>query len=65
MTPLNSSNLRGYEYQSDTRLLKVTFMSGRTYVYQDVPQDVADGLGSADSPGKYFNSSIKDTYSGG
>jgi len=46
-------------------MLKITFTSGRTYVYNDVPQDVVDGLASAESPGRYFSSSIKDTYSGG
>lgn len=65
MTPLNSSNLRGFDYEPRSRMLKITFQSGRTYVYNDVPQDVVDGLESAESPGKYFNSSIKDTYSGG
>jgi len=65
MIPLNSSNLMGYDYEPETRMLKITFMSGRTYIYEDVPQDVVDGLASAISPGRYFNASIKDTYSGG
>jgi len=65
VTPLNSSNLRGFDYEPRSRMLKITFTSGRTYVYNDVPQDVVDGLASAESPGRYFSSSIKDTYSGG
>jgi len=62
MQALNSSNLAGYYYDPATRMLKIQFVSGGTHVYNDVPQDVADGLGSAESPGKYFNSSIKNTY---
>ena len=62
MQPLNSSNLQGYDYDPDTRLLKIRFVSGRTYSYADVPPDVADGLSSASSPGQYFNSAIKDQF---
>jgi lysyl-tRNA synthetase class 2 len=62
VTPLASSNLAGYDYQEDTRLLKITFQSGRTYIFNDVPQDVVDGLAQASSPGQYFNANIKNTY---
>lgn len=62
MTPLNSSNLAGYDYDPASRLLKIQFTSGRTYVYEGVPQEVADGLSTASSPGQYFNSSIKHVY---
>jgi hypothetical protein len=65
MPPLDSSNLASYDYDADSRVLSITFVSGRTYRYKDVPQDVADGLGSADSPGRYFNSSIKNVYAEG
>lgn len=64
-TPLNSSNLYAYRYDEQTRLLQIRFVSGRTYAYKDVPQDVADGLGSAGSPGQYFNNSIKGTFAEG
>ena len=62
MPPLNSSNLRSYEYDAEQGTLLITFVSGKTYKYADVPQDVADGLGTASSPGQYFNSEIKNTY---
>ncbi len=62
MPALNSSNLASYDYDPDTAVLKIQFVSGRTYTYADVPPDVADGLGSASSPGQYFNSAIKDQY---
>lgn len=62
MTPLRSSNLVGYEYDAERQELKITFHSGRTYTYGSVPQDIAEGLGQADSPGRYFNNSIKGVY---
>lgn len=65
MTPLASSNLAGYEYDPDGRTLRIAFHSGRSYSYQDVPQDVVDGLSSASSPGQYFNNSIKNVFQQG
>lgn len=62
VTPLSSSNLSAYNYDPDTQLLTIQFASGRSYDYKNVPQDVADGLGQADSPGKYFNNNIKNVY---
>jgi len=63
---LSSSNLAGYDYDPNTKTLTITFRgSGRTYRYMDVPEQVADGLASASSPGTYFNSAIKDAYSTG
>lgn len=60
---LSSSNLDAYRYDPDTQELQVRFKtSGLTYSYADVPQDVAQGLGSADSAGKYFAQSIKGAY---
>lgn len=63
MIPLASSNLSGYEYDEASQTLSIRFQSGRTYRYGSVPQDVADGLGSADSPGRYFNANIKNNFS--
>lgn len=62
MKPLASSNLAGYDYDAQTRVLQIQFTSGRTYSYNDVPQDVVDGLEQASSPGQYFNAHIKGTY---
>lgn len=62
MIPLSSSNLSAYDYDEETRTLRITFKSGRTYTYADVPQSIADGLGTASSPGGYFNATIKNQY---
>ena len=65
MTPLNSSNLAAYDYDPDSRMLTIRFVSGRTYAYRDVPADIADGLSTANSPGQFFNSNIKNTFAQG
>jgi hypothetical protein len=61
-TPLASSNLSAMRYDEQSRTLQIRFQSGRSYDYQDVPADVADGLKQADSPGRYFLNSIKGVY---
>lgn len=63
MTPLASSNLDGCDYADDTRELTIAFKSGSVYVYSGVPREVYEGLTGAISPGRYFQSSIKDAYS--
>jgi lysyl-tRNA synthetase, class II len=59
---LNSSVLSMAEYDDEAQTLDLTFNSGRTYTYHDVPKDVYDGLVSSSSPGQYYNSQIKDIY---
>lgn len=59
---LSSSNLDAMRYDPAEKLLQVRFKSGRTYDFAGVPQDIADGLENAGSPGAYFNSAIKGVY---
>jgi lysyl-tRNA synthetase, class II len=61
-TALNSSALSSATYDDESRELELTFSSGRTYTYHDVPKDVYDGLVSSSSPGRYYNEAIKDIY---
>ncbi len=63
MPALKSSNLASCEYDAEARSLAITFRSGSTYRYSDVPETVYEGLLSAASPGSYFASRIKDAYS--
>ena len=63
MPSVRSSALARVSYDGATRTLSATFRdSGRTYVYQDVPQEVYDGLIAADSLGGYFNACIRDHF---
>ena len=36
--------------------------SNRLYVYQDVPQEVYDGLAAAESAGRYYGQNIKNKF---
>jgi hypothetical protein len=40
----------------------VTFVSGRRYVYAEVPPDVFDAFKTASSRGAFFNYEIRDRY---
>ena len=42
--------------------MTVTFVTGRRYVYQGVPQDVVTAFRSAPSRGAFFNVEIRDEY---
>ncbi|QIP01450.1 KTSC domain-containing protein [Bradyrhizobium symbiodeficiens] len=57
-----SSVIRFFRYAPETRELKVTFVSGRLYVYEDVPAEVAVAFREARSKGTYFNREIRDRY---
>jgi hypothetical protein len=57
-----SSVIRNYSYSAKNSELMITFVSGRRYVYTDVPQDVFDAFKAATSKGTFFNSEIRDYY---
>ena len=57
-----SSVIRFFRYAPDSRELKVTFVSGRLYVYEDVPPEVAAAFRNARSKGTFFNHEIRDRY---
>ena len=57
-----STVIRRFAYDPDRRELWVEFVSGRRYIYEDVPDEVASTFGSAFSRGVYFNSRIRDRF---
>ena len=57
-----SSVIRRYRYDPVLRALEVTFVSGKVYVYGDVPPEVFEGLSAAASKGRFFNEHIRDCY---
>jgi hypothetical protein len=57
-----SSVIRSYSYSAKNSELTITFVSGRRYVYTDVPEEVFDAFKAARSKGSYFNSEIRDCY---
>jgi hypothetical protein len=57
-----STVIRSHSYDPETGELKITFVTGRRYAYDDVPQDVADAFKAAFSRGTFFNQHIRDHY---
>jgi hypothetical protein len=63
MTCLQSNALKSVSYNETEHALVATFRdSGRTYVYEDVPQELYDALLFADSVGAFFNTHIRDNF---
>lgn len=70
MTPLKSSMLTAADWtpkssnamDNDLGTLTVTFKSGRSYTFDNVPEDVYQGLITAESPGSYYHENIKGQY---
>jgi KTSC domain len=57
---LNSSVIRAVNYDRSALTLEVTFTTGRTYTYFEVPDWKYDELITASSAGQYFNAHIRD-----
>jgi hypothetical protein len=57
-----STVIRRFAYHPDRQELWVEFVSGRRYVYEAVPESVAEALRSALAKGVYFNSRIRDRF---
>jgi len=63
MPYVQSAALEQVSYDAAAHTLCATFReTGRTYLYQDVPQELYDGLIFADSLGRYFNAHIRDHF---
>lgn len=63
MPYVQSSALEQVSYDEKTHTLRATFReTHRTYIYEDVPQEVYDGLIFADSLGGYFNAHIRNHF---
>ncbi len=57
-----SSQLDMLEYDSEQRILLVTFISGDQYEYDNVSRAVLGALVASESPGKAFSELIRDKY---
>lgn len=57
-----STVIRRFDYSPERRELMVEFVTGRRYVYLEVPEDEARSLRGAFAKGRYFNSKIRDRY---
>ena len=59
MIIVESSNIAAVGYDLETKELHVEFNSGKTYAYQDVPEETANNFVKAESVGKYFHAYIR------
>ena len=57
-----SSNIKGAEYDGESKTLRVHFLKGGSYDYPGVEQDKVDDFSAADSPGKFHFNFIKGYY---
>ena len=57
-----SAVIRRFDYAPERRELTVEFVTGRRYVYLDVPEDEAQSMRGAFAKGRYFNAHIRDNY---
>lgn len=57
-----STVIRGFDYRADSRQLFIHFVTGRRYVYFDVPPEEVEAMKAAFSKGRYFNTHIRDNY---
>lgn len=55
----DSSNLKKGVYDTETKILTLTFANDGVYEYDDVPHEVFAAMNLAESTGKYFNANIK------
>jgi hypothetical protein len=57
-----STVIRRFAYDQSEHALWVEFVTGRRYVYSDVPDEVAEAFRCAFAKGVYFNTRIRDRY---
>ena len=58
-----SSDVTGYEYDTETQQLIVSFHKGRPYTYSNVPKEIILGWLDASSKGRYFWQHIRNSFS--
>jgi hypothetical protein len=57
-----SSAIRDVMYLGETRELRITFVSGRSYAYSEVPQAIYDAFLASPSKGAFFNIAIRGRF---
>ena len=57
-----STVIRRFDYLPNSQELEVLFVTGRRYIYFQVPPDEVEAFRAAFSKGTYFNRHIRDRY---
>ena len=58
----DSSNIAGFDYDSDRQILIVEFQKGGRYNYYDVPEAVFEGMKAAPSKGQFLAQNVKNKF---
>jgi hypothetical protein len=59
---IRSSNLKSASYDTESKILTVTFNNGSIYEYYELPWEVFTKFRMSDSQGKFFNAEISKKY---
>jgi hypothetical protein len=57
-----SSVIAGIKYDDLSHTLRIIYVSGRVYDYQDVPEQIYSAMKTAFSKGTFLNKHIKGKY---
>jgi hypothetical protein len=57
-----STVIRGAWYVPDREELDLLFVSGRRYIYSDVPLAIARAFAEAQSKGRFYNDQIRNRF---
>jgi KTSC domain-containing protein len=57
-----SKVIRSFQYDDSSRMLLITFQSGRRYRYLDVPAETAQAMRAAFAKGEFFNAQIRGRF---
>jgi hypothetical protein len=59
---MRSSVISGAWYMPDRKELSLLFVSGRRYIYSEVPAAIAERSAEAASKGRFYNSEIRNCF---
>jgi hypothetical protein len=62
MPSVNSRAISFIEYNSNTKILKITFTSGNSYDYYNFPESLYNRFLNSPSKGTFYNDHIRDQY---
>jgi KTSC domain len=62
MTDVDSSMIRSVGYDPEAEVMRILFVSGKTFEYRQVPSDVYGELMASGSKGSYMRGEVIDCY---
>ncbi|MGQ0558293.1 MAG: KTSC domain-containing protein [Sphingosinicella sp.] len=57
-----STVIKSFDYRPAAQELEITFVTGRRYIYHEVPPGAAAALRAAFAKGRHFNRLIRNRY---